>query len=1064
VERQARGDTGKPIAPREIVDYVRRNFRVPVKGKATHPTGMRAGWFSPHAVGIRLVDLQNLGTAIHELGHYIDWHVEKHWSRKPPSSDIRKELLELGKALYGTRKPPGGYKSEGWAEFLRLYLTTDEAKTKAPALFAYFENVFLKTRPETAAKVETLRGLIDRWRQQGADARIEAQISRKPIQGPLGERVARQGRWLDTAFRTDLAPLGRLSEAVAVAGRELRPSEDPFELGTAYASKAPSIARHFVNAETTDVAGEHVGPSLRETVSEVPRKDFRRFTRWLYAKEALQRWGEGKNPGISQADAQYVYERDKTDAWEKTADAVTKWNRDVLDYLVEAGGFDPKVRDLLNKTLVYIPLFRAFAEGETRPQSAGTGRSVAQPGKPVKRMKGSGRQIKDPFESMIQQAEKFFSVAHKAMVAKAIYEAAKTPGLAGSIWKVPAPKQKVQFESERIKNEIKQIAVERLGLDPDDIPIDKGPWEDVITIWMNASQYYGKDNIVSLYVDGVKQWFEVDPDLYRAIEGLDVYRLPWFLAPFGKVKRMVTLGATGLNPSFGLVRNFIRDGLTALITGEHTRGGPVSSALGVVKDIAGTESARRFKALGGEMAGQLLHDRIATQRLVQELGQGWAVKTVRHPIEALRELFGISELGPRIQEFEKAYEYASKKWGAGSKDAAIYALNAGQDVTVNFTRHGSIGKMLNELIPFFNAGIQGPDKILRTFRRHPGRSFAVALAGLTLPAVVLWWRAVTDDDDWYARLTDHEKANYLHFRIPGTKHIVRIPIPFELGHVFQALPVAALDRAFRDDQGQIREIFAIAARRSNPFTWPAALGPLVDVFYKNEDFRGVPIESEAMKHKLPEDRVRPYTTTLMRYLGQKTGLSPVQLEHLVDSYSGGMYRRLARTADVVVGKARATEAADIPVVGTLFTRQSDRPSEGLDKFYQRLERLDQKAGSKKAGGRELYERHVYQRIGRQLAEIRKETEANDLTAARKKELFGRMDALVRRAAKATKEAPKPAELLEYLAQNTYAANNKPHKGQEELVAALTDEYKRQKGHRPSPADLSRARTRANRKK
>ncbi len=132
VQREPPKPPGKPVAPRDIIDYVRRNFRVPVKGKATHPTGMRAGWFDPHAVGIRMVDLQNLGTAIHELGHYIDWHLEESVERKPPSAAIRQELLDLGKALYGKRKPPGGYKSEGWAEFLRLYLTGEEAKSKAP--------------------------------------------------------------------------------------------------------------------------------------------------------------------------------------------------------------------------------------------------------------------------------------------------------------------------------------------------------------------------------------------------------------------------------------------------------------------------------------------------------------------------------------------------------------------------------------------------------------------------------------------------------------------------------------------------------------------------------------------------------------------------------------------------------------------------------------------------------------------------------------------------------------------------------------------------------------------
>jgi hypothetical protein len=74
------------------------------------------------------------------------------------------------------------------------------------------------------------------------------------------------------------------------------------------------------------------GPSLQEAVGHIPRAEFKRFTRWLYAKEAVQRWSEGKNPGISKADAEYIYNRDADTAMAAAADAVTKWNRDVLDF------------------------------------------------------------------------------------------------------------------------------------------------------------------------------------------------------------------------------------------------------------------------------------------------------------------------------------------------------------------------------------------------------------------------------------------------------------------------------------------------------------------------------------------------------------------------------------------------------------------------------------------------------------------------------------------------------------------------------------------------------------
>lgn len=59
----------------------------------------------------------------------------------------------------------------------------------------------------------------------------------------------------------------------------------------------------------------------------------------------------------------------------------------------------------------------------------------------------------------------------------------------------------------------------------------------------------------------------------------------------------------------------------------------------------------------------------------------------------------------------------------------------------------------------------------------------------------------------------------------------------------------------------------------------------------------------------------------------------------------------------------------------------------------------------------------------------------------------------------------PEQLLTRIATNTFAEGRiRPHKGREKTVQAAMEEYKRQKGHGPSPADLNRARTRAGRRK
>jgi hypothetical protein len=68
------------------------------------------------------------------------------------------------------------------------------------------------------------------------------------------------------------------------------------------------------------------------------------------------------------------------------------------------------------------------------------------------------------------------------------------------------------------------------------------------------------------------------------------------------------------------------------------------------------------------------------------------------------------EQATRIGEFRRA-----KK--AGLDDVA--AANAAKDVTLNFSRAGFKGKLVNQLVAFFNAGMQDIDKVARAHKERP---------------------------------------------------------------------------------------------------------------------------------------------------------------------------------------------------------------------------------------------------------------------------------------------------------------------------------------------------------
>ncbi len=961
---------GKPQASGEIIHFMEKAFKIPIKGKATFKKPQALGWFDPKATGIRLKDVRALTTATHEIAHHIDWTLnDKQLSHNPPTPAIAAELQSLGEALYGKKKPVGGYKSEGFAEFVREYLTGEDAKAKAPNTYKWFTETFLPANKGIAQNLAKTKVMIDRWRLQGAEARIESQISKKADKGGLVERTQKGLLWVEKGFRTEFAPIQRGLKRIGIKEGDLPPSQDPYQIAVARADKAGAIASQFVLEYTTDLSGNETGKGLREVLRPVA-KDINAFTRWAVSARARLLHKKGINPGISEADANFIYEKYDSEVWRDTLKEITQWNNRVMDYLVEAGGLEKKTADIIKAANpIYIPFMRAFKEGELRIPG-GTGKGVAKVTKAFKRIKGSGREIIDPLESMIKQANKVISVAHKAEIAKALAGLAERPGAAAMIWKVPAPQKATKFKAEQLKKDIAKIAFERMGLDPKQISAATSEtWDEILTVYGNAGQYYGKDNIVALVVDGKQQFFEVEPNLYKAIEGIDRYTLPWVWdIVLGKPTRAVRLGATGLNASFGLIRNFIRDAGTFTVLSKHAKLGPISAIKGIAEDIANTQNAKQFKALGGKMSSQLLADRRSLQHLRSNVlvntVPGKVIYTVAHPIDALRELFGVTEAGTRIGEFGPALKEGERRFGKGTRDAAIFALNAAQDVTTNFSRHGSIGKILNQMTPFFNAAIQGPDKILRTFRERPIGTALTAIIGLTVPAVTLWW--VSKDEQWYKDLPIYERVNYLHFRIPGKDTIIRIPVPFELGHIFQSAPVAALDAQYRKDPKIVTEMFKEAVKQANPFDIPATFRPAIDVM-TNKDFAGRPIVPKSAEFKLPEDQYTAFTTDLMKIIGKQINVSPAQLEHIVKSYSGGLYTRVARTVDLK--NKKEITLSDMPVLGTLFLRESYAPRAQLNRFYETRDLLNRKFASKKITDAEKRKRKDYNSIGDNLSTL-----------------------------------------------------------------------------------------------
>jgi pyruvate-formate lyase len=102
-------------------------------------------------------------------------------------------------------------------------------------------------------------------------------------------------------------------------------------------------------------------------------------------------------------------------------------------------------------------------------------------------------------------------------------------------------------------------------------------------------------------------------------------------------------------------------------------------------------------------------------------------RVVTSPINAMRELLSVTESIPRLAEMETIAKEIGYKWGDPMTfDQAVQIGLAGKRATVDFSAMGRAGKVFNQMVPFFNANIQGSRSFVRAFRDNPTKAALMA--------------------------------------------------------------------------------------------------------------------------------------------------------------------------------------------------------------------------------------------------------------------------------------------------------------------------------------------------
>jgi N12 class adenine-specific DNA methylase len=909
-----------------------------------------AGIFKVEPEVIRLRTANNIPTAAHETGHALQkaiYGAVKYSRMKTWPTPVKREMAKLGKALYGSTKPSGGYTVEGFAEFMRYYLTEDNVAQVAPETLQWFEGTVLPTVPRIAAALEAAREVTDTYRHEGAEARARANIERGPtLRGKIAEGW-RALRHVPTYLIDEFTPLLKVSQAAEKQlGNRLQPEADPFQVASFLRGSAPAVTHYMVFDGMLDFARNRTGPGLQEIGAIVKPNQREDFTAYLWARRAQERWAQGKNPGMTSEDANYLVAALGTPEFQMAAQKVYDWNDGILSYVRDAvPDLAQSIDAIRRRSHNYVPLARAFDEVDP-----GTVARLNRVGSPLKRMTGSGRRVKDIFPQMIANAEGMIQMAHRRRVMDTILRIADIEGMGHIIEEVPLDKVPQTQEIERIAKQL-----EAAGADLSAVNLDA-----LITFFTPAQFPRGQDPIIPAMKNGQMRWYQVSPDLYRTLSGLDMYRLPKALdLILGKPTRMFRLGTTGLRPAFSLFTNPARDVQTfiaqtkshanpARLAAEYTvaLGESLNPARAVGK---GTQMLDAFYRLGVNLAQPLGQDIAVTRRAAKGLFHGRTMRIVRSPIDALREVLSATEAAPRVAEIRLlANEVGWDGHSPMTFDQAVQLGLAGKQVTVDFTAAGKAGKVVNQIVPFFNASIQGGRGFARTMRDRPTRSILTGLVALTLPTLALWYKH--KDEDWYKDMPDREKFGYWHF--PVGDQVLQFPRAFEWGNLFAVVPEAIFDSWYRKDPEGLKAAVGHIFETTAPDVLPHVIQVAREQWENKVSFTGRPIVPRSELDTPLGEQKGEYTSKLAGTLGRlfPNTVSPRRVDHLIRSILGGTGSDFVQAVEEVTGaraRSREFELSDLPAVGRAFRHGGTMgtQSKAIERFYRELSRVQTRAES-----------------------------------------------------------------------------------------------------------------------
>lgn len=978
----------------DTLDVTLRHGRLdPVLSRQASASGSKLRGQHNSATGVSRTRVAlDMDAFSHEAGHAL---------MARPVNDFGINLRNLA-TLHQTELGPLDYTGqggidEGFAEFFRIYITNPSvAENKAPNFYDEFEDLMDRIEPDMRTNLEEIQKGFQEWIDAPSGGVVKSTVKSAVRPGfvqQIRKAVETKGfkqpikDWMDgvyTATVDNLHPVRMaVNELLNLADQNLSvPLAKGQSLGIAAARdpyKLLRLARNAYQAGHMDLTRgvrdylttQFQGPSFTEAVNRAVGGDWSttmldNFGAYLVSRRMVREWdrfaaGEITNfpDKLSKGDhEQSIADFEKEfPEFKNAALLLYDYQTRLLRKMMDAGFITPQAFATYTARPDYVPLHRVMDEG-------GVSGSMTRNGKisPIKRFRGSTRDIINPLESIVKASYEINYVIARNDAVKALDRLARAVGPGGGAIaeRIPAHQMK---GTNMDALEVAKTAAKQAGIDPADIAMMVSDMEAVLgdeteaTIFRAGDIVEGKEPILWLWEDGKRVAIRLadgdfGKELFEAFTGLSQeFRNP-FLEMLTYPTRMLRRGVT-VDPAF-MAANYFRDQASGWMLTEDLM--PVTDAasgtVAAARSLAGIpqNDLDLYNALGGIMGGEAIEgmSEARVKRDVKALGAKGINLRVLNPftsIDALEKATGLTETGTRLALFRNAMKRGLRD-GLSEYEAAIEAAWSSVDY-IDFTRHGSRMLVAKRLLLFMNAAIQGLDRARRVaigqensqramfdavspyLKQRSGQPLTVMERKRVPLAAKMWakmaaYSALTtalfllyEDDDEFQEIPEYFRTTHIIFKGPDGDWW-RIPRPFELGAMGLAME-RSFEAYYRGDEKAMERLrtglyglfvpphgapgvqlaYELATGTKMDMGESVVSAGLKSIAGKDT---GQAIVPEYLKKLPPEMQFMVQTTEFSKWMAQQTGLSAAKIDHVLSSVGGPLAMTAARAPEQMFGE------------------------------------------------------------------------------------------------------------------------------------------------------------------